>query len=268
MTAAWTNRFARGESTPSCTKRRTLAAYWLFHSGSTGSGTSAGQPGSEAVSVNPALPSSHNTSTSALLAFVAIGAALPVLPAYVRGPLHAGDVAVGVVVGAFAITSVVCRPLAGRRADAHGRRVVLVAGSLSMAVGGVLYLLAASVPELIVARLAVGAGEGAVAGGLVGVLLGPPGVAVGLVVGGLVGSSAGAASDLEAEPQALADQLRAAVPRSSSAVVLVAASPDVDEMLSALGDSAQRVTRQTLTADQAAALETSLSAAPPVSPQL
>jgi len=113
-----------------------------------------------------------------------------------------------------------------------------------------------------------GAGEGAVAGGLVGVLLGPPGVAVGLVVGGLVGSSAGAASDLEAEPQALADQLRAAVPRSSSAVVLVAASPDVDEMLSALGDSAQRVTRQTLTADQAAALETSLSAAPPVSPQL
>ena len=111
---------------------------------------------------DPRVIASAGVFTSALLAFVAIGAALPVLPAYVRGPLHAGDVAVGVVVGAFAITSVVCRPLAGRRADAHGRRVVLVAGSLSMAVGGVLYLLAASVPELIVARLAVGAGEGAV----------------------------------------------------------------------------------------------------------
>src|SRR5208283_6071498 len=45
FTATSTNRFARGESTPSRTRRRTLAAYWLFHSGSIGSGTSAGQPG-------------------------------------------------------------------------------------------------------------------------------------------------------------------------------------------------------------------------------
>ncbi len=96
-----------------------------------------------------------------LLGFLALGAALPVLPSYVHGPLHAGDLAVGVVVGAFAITSVVCRPLAGRRADVHGRRVVLVVGSLAMALGGVLYLLAGSIPALIAARLAVGAGEGA-----------------------------------------------------------------------------------------------------------
>ncbi len=96
-----------------------------------------------------------------LLAFLAIGAALPVLPSYVHGPLHSGDLAVGVVVGAFAVTSVVCRPLAGRQADARGRRVVLVTGSLAMAVGGALYLLAASVPALLAARLAVGAGEGA-----------------------------------------------------------------------------------------------------------
>jgi MFS family permease len=63
-----------------------------------------------------------------------------VLPAYVRGPLHSGDLAVGVVVGAFALTAVVCRPLAGRQADMRGRRAVLVAGSLAMAVGGALYL--------------------------------------------------------------------------------------------------------------------------------
>jgi MFS family permease len=99
---------------------------------------------------------------SALMAFLAIGAALPVLPGYVKGPLHAGDFAVGVVVGAFAITSVVCRPLAGRQADRRGRRLVLICGALAMAVGGVIYLLAASVPALIAARLAVGAGEGAV----------------------------------------------------------------------------------------------------------
>ncbi len=97
-----------------------------------------------------------------LFAFIAIGAALPVLPSYVRGPLHAGDLAVGIVVGAFAVTSVVCRPLAGRTADRRGRRVVLVAGACAMALGGALYLLARDVPSLIAARLCVGAGEGAV----------------------------------------------------------------------------------------------------------
>jgi MFS family permease len=119
------------------------------------------------------------------MAFLAIGAALPVLPAYVRGPLRSSDLAVGVVVGAFALTSVVCRPLAGRQADVRGRRVVLIAGALAMAVGGALYLLASSVPLLIVARLAVGAGEGAVytAGATWAVDLAPPdrrGLALGL----------------------------------------------------------------------------------------
>src|SRR5690349_13295790 len=37
-----------------------------------------------------------------LLALLAVGAVLPVLPHYVRGPLGAGNVAVGVVIGAFA----------------------------------------------------------------------------------------------------------------------------------------------------------------------
>ena len=112
-----------------------------------------------------------------------------------------------------------------------------------------------------------GAGEGAVAGGLVGALLGPPGLAVGLTVGAIVGSRAGKASDVEAEPEALAGQLRAAVPRSSSAIVLIADPPDVDEMIAALDAGAQRVTRETLTADQQTALEASLSAAPPASPE-
>jgi MFS family permease len=98
----------------------------------------------------------------ALLAFLAIGAALPVLPTFVRGPLHAGDVSVGFVVGAFALTAVFSRPLAGRNADRRGRRVVLVMGALTMALGGVLYLLSTSVMSLIAARLIVGAGEGAV----------------------------------------------------------------------------------------------------------
>jgi len=85
-----------------------------------------------------------------------------VLPSFVRGPLHGGDLAVGIVVGAFAFTSIICRPIAGRQADVRGRRIVLVCGSLAMALGGGLYLLSDSVATALLARLVVGAGEGAV----------------------------------------------------------------------------------------------------------
>ncbi len=99
---------------------------------------------------------------TALLCFISIGAALPTLPTFVRGPLGAGDVAVGIVVGAFALTSVVCRPVAGRQSDRRGRRVVMLAGALAMAAGGVGYVLSHSVLALVFARLLVGAGEGTV----------------------------------------------------------------------------------------------------------
>jgi len=96
-----------------------------------------------------------------LLGFISVGAALPALSPYVRGPLHSGDLAAGVVVGSFAATSVFCRPVAGRFADRRGRRAVLVGGALTMALGGLLYLLAGSVATLLLARLVAGAGEGA-----------------------------------------------------------------------------------------------------------
>ncbi len=114
-----------------------------------------------------------------------------------------------------------------------------------------------------------GAGEGAVAAGMLGgVLLGPPGLALGILLGGVIGSQAGAASDSEVEPEALADQLRAAVPRAGSAIVLIAEEADVDEMLAALGDDAGEMVRQALGAEQARALEVSLRDAPPAaSPQ-
>jgi MFS family permease len=99
---------------------------------------------------------------SALLAFLAVGCVLPVLPRYVHGPLAAGDVWVGVVTGAFAFTAVVGRPLAGRIADRRGRRVVVIGGALLVALGGALYFVPAGVPGLLVARLVLGAGEGAV----------------------------------------------------------------------------------------------------------
>jgi MFS family permease len=99
---------------------------------------------------------------SALLAFLAVGCVLPVLPRYVHGPLHAGDVWVGVVTGAFAFTAVVARPVAGRLADRRGRRAVVSGGALLVALGGALYFIPGGVPSLLVARLVLGAGEGAV----------------------------------------------------------------------------------------------------------
>jgi MFS family permease len=96
------------------------------------------------------------------LGLLAVGATLPVLPRYVRGPLGGSDLDVGIVSGAFAITGLACRPLAGRLADRRGRRRVVVLGSLATAIAGLLYLVPAGVPGLIVARLFLGAGEGAV----------------------------------------------------------------------------------------------------------
>jgi MFS family permease len=98
--------------------------------------------------------------TGALLSFLGLGAVLPVLPRYVTGPLHEGDVAVGVVAGAFAFTAVVCRPIAGRLTDTRGRRTVVLIGVLVSGLAGALYFVPAGVPGLVVARLVLGAGEG------------------------------------------------------------------------------------------------------------
>ncbi len=95
-----------------------------------------------------------------LCGFLAIGAVLPVLPRYVRGPLDAGDVAVGIVVGAFAFSAVIGRPIGGRLADRRGRRIIVVAGLLISAVAGLLYLLPFGVAGLLLARLVLGLGDG------------------------------------------------------------------------------------------------------------
>ncbi len=93
---------------------------------------------------------------------LAVGATLPVLPRYVDGPLGEGKVAVGIVIGAYAITGLLMRPFAGRLADRRGRRPTALIGSLLMGVAGFLYLLPFGVGGLIGARLVLGIGEGAV----------------------------------------------------------------------------------------------------------
>jgi MFS family permease len=111
------------------------------------------------------------------LGLLSVGATLPVLPRYVTGPLGGGDLEVGIVTGAFAVTGLACRPLAGHLADRRGRRRVVIVGSLATAISGVLLFVPAGVPGLIVSRLFLGAGEGAVytAGSAWIVDLAPPG---------------------------------------------------------------------------------------------
>ncbi|HWF35642.1 MAG TPA: DUF1269 domain-containing protein, partial [Solirubrobacteraceae bacterium] len=106
-----------------------------------------------------------------------------------------------------------------------------------------------------------GAAEGFAVGALVGLLGGPPGLAVGMVLGAIIGSQLGKPTETEPEPQALVDQLRAALPRSSSAIVMIAPPGAVDAMLSALGEGGE-VIRHRLSAEQVAALEASLGDAP------
>lgn len=110
-----------------------------------------------------------------------------------------------------------------------------------------------------------GAAEGFGVGALVGVLLGPPGLAVGMVLGAALGSQVGKPEEADSEPQRMADQLRSAVPRSSSAIVAIASAADVDAMLEAIGDEATDAIRGTLTPEQVAALQASISATPPAS---
>jgi MFS family permease len=96
------------------------------------------------------------------LGLLSVGATLPVIPRYVQGPIGGSDFSVGLVTGAFAITGLACRPLAGNLADSRGRKQIAVVGSLLSAVAGVLYFVPAGVPGLVVARLFLGAGEGMV----------------------------------------------------------------------------------------------------------
>jgi len=138
-----------------------------------------------------------------LFTLMAVGAVLPVLPHYVKGPLDYGSVAVGFAVGAFAFTALASRPVAGRFADARGRRPVVVVGALLAALAGGLYFVPAGLPGLIAARLVLGAGEGSVftAGATWVVDLAPPGrrgrviglyglgVWGGLSIGPLIGSA-------------------------------------------------------------------------------
>ena len=97
-----------------------------------------------------------------MVGLLAVGALLPVLPFYVKGPLGGDDVLVGVVIGAYAITGLAFRPVAGRFADLRGRKWALIFGALLSAAAGAVLFLPLGLFAVLASRLLLGAGEGSV----------------------------------------------------------------------------------------------------------
>lgn len=93
--------------------------------------------------------------------FTALGIMLPTLPRYVEDELGGGGTAVGVVVGAFAVSAALLRPWVGRLGDRHGRKILVVGGSAVVAVSVAGYALTTNLVVLVALRLLTGVGEAA-----------------------------------------------------------------------------------------------------------
>jgi predicted MFS family arabinose efflux permease len=93
--------------------------------------------------------------------FTADGVAIYALPLYVTGPLGEDVGAAGLAFGAFFVSALVLRPVAGRAADRWGRRPLLLSGALLGALGLALTPYAAGLGGVIALRLALGVAEAA-----------------------------------------------------------------------------------------------------------
>jgi MFS family permease len=99
---------------------------------------------------------------AALAYFVGLGILVPVVPLVVERELDGGGVAVGVAVGAFSLTAAILRPWAGLLGDRSGRRLLVVGGSVVLAVVVASYTLADGLTALVLLRVLTGVGEAAV----------------------------------------------------------------------------------------------------------
>ena len=93
--------------------------------------------------------------------FTAFGVAIFALPLYVTGPIGGDAAGAGLAVGAFALSALVLRPLAGRLADRFGRLPLLFGGAVIAAASLALLLLAESLPAVVALRLLAGVAEAA-----------------------------------------------------------------------------------------------------------
>jgi MFS family permease len=101
------------------------------------------------------------------VAFLVIGAAMPVLPLHVHDGLGFGTFVVGLVAGSQFAASLISRPWAGNYSDSRGAKRGVVVGLLAAAASGLLYLLSlgfsgaplTSVAILLLGRALLGGAE-------------------------------------------------------------------------------------------------------------
>jgi MFS family permease len=101
------------------------------------------------------------------VAFLVIGAAMPVLPLHVHDGLGFGTFVVGLVAGSQFAASLISRPWAGNYSDSRGAKRGVVVGLLAAAASGLLYLLSlgfsgaplTSVALLLLGRALLGGAE-------------------------------------------------------------------------------------------------------------
>jgi MFS family permease len=88
-----------------------------------------------------------------------VGMLLAIVPVYADDELGVGSFGVALAVAAVSPMVLVCQPIAGRYADRNGRRTPVVAGGVVAALAIAAYVVAHSLPLLVLLRLLTGAGE-------------------------------------------------------------------------------------------------------------
>ena len=93
--------------------------------------------------------------------FTSTGVSIYALPLWVTGPVGSDKSGAGLAFGAFAVSALILRPVAGRLADTRGRRRLLVGGALISAVGMLGTAYAETLALVVVLRLLLGVAEAA-----------------------------------------------------------------------------------------------------------
>ena len=106
-------------------------------------------------------PAFITLTLSELAYFTALGLMIPVVPLFATDSLAVGSAAVGVAIGAFSITALLLRPLAGWVADRWGRRRLMVAGALLFSAVIAAHLLVTQFWVLLGLRVLLGVAEAA-----------------------------------------------------------------------------------------------------------
>ena len=81
-----------------------------------------------------------------------------VLPVFIVEELDGADSQVGLIMGAFAVSALLARPLTGQLVDRWSRKTILSAGALIYCVAPALYTQAETVPAMLALRFFHGFG--------------------------------------------------------------------------------------------------------------